>query len=312
LFEKEGMHTVITSGKWADNIIDVHDEVGRKWLEQLPGTITAYADKWSLNILPPFEELSYNYVTPAVTTDGIPVVLKACVPNKEVTSEIEALQVFDGNGISRLLNADIEMGILLLERLQPGVYLSELDDDEEITRCAVSVMQKLCTSAPSSHNFFSVSDWASHSFAKVRTDFGKSYRPLPGDLIEIAQSYFKELTDPPNEQTLIHGDFHPQNILSSERSSWLAIDPKGVVGDPLYDIAVFVCQPPRRPTEIDQKQFLARRIDQLAEELSVDKQLIKMWCVAHSVLSGCWLSEDHRGDRWIPAFARARLFQEMT
>jgi streptomycin 6-kinase len=306
------MNTVITSGKWANNIVDVYGDVGRKWLEKLPATIAAYADKWSLNILPPFEKLTYNYVTPATTTDGIPVVLKACVPNKEVTSEIEALQVFDGNGISRLLNADIEMGILLLERLLPGASLSEMDDDEEVTRCVVSVMQNLCMPAPSNHNFISVSDWANRSFSVIRNSFGGNDAPLPGDLIEIAQSYFKELTDPPNEQTLIHGDFHPQNILSSERSSWLAIDPKGVVGDPLYDMAVFVCQPPRQPTQFDQKQFLARRIDQLAEELSVDKQLIIMWCIAHSVLSGCWSSVDHGGDRWKLAFARARLLQELA
>ncbi len=301
------MNSVITTGKLVDNIIDVHDDIGRKWLEQLPGIIAKCADKWSLDILPPFEELTYNYVTPATTAEGIPIVIKAGVPNKELINEIEALRAFDGNGISQLIDADTELGVMLLERLQPGTFLSDLDDDEEITRCAVSVMQKLCTPAPSNHHFKSVSDWVSRSFSEIRTDLKESYRSLPRDLIDKAQSLFKELTNPLNEKTLIHGDFHPQNILRSQRAPWLAIDPKGIVGDPLYDIAVFVCQPPRQPTKLDQKQFLARRIDQLAEELSVDRQLITKWCLAHSVLSGCWASEDHGSDRWKPAFERARL-----
>ncbi len=305
------MNTVIATGKWADNIIDVHGEIGREWLERLPETISACADKWSLDILPPFEELSYNYVTPATTEDGLPVVLKAGVPSNELTDEIEALRVFDGNGISRLLKADTDLGVMLLERLQPGIFLSDMDDDEEVTRCALSVMQRLCTPAPVDHNFKLVSEWTSHSFSEVRANFGGGYGPLPRDLIDIAQNHFAELLDPLNERTLIHGDFHPQNILSSERASWLAIDPKGVVGDPLYDIAVFVCQPPRQPTELSQKQFLARRIDQIAEELVVDRQHITKWCLAHSVLSGCWASGDHGGDRWKPAFMRAIILESL-
>ena len=36
---------------------------------------------------------------------------------------------------------------------------------------------------------------------------------------------------------LLHGDFHPGNVLSAQREPWLAIDCKPVVGDPAYDLA---------------------------------------------------------------------------
>lgn len=304
------MKTVITTGAWADNIIDVHGEVGRDWLDQLSGTISACADKWSLEFLPPFKELNYNYVTPATTAEGMPVVLKSGVPSEELTSEIEALREFDGNGSSRLLAADTDLGVMLLERLQPGTFLSDIDDDDEITSSAVSVMHKLCAPAPTDHHFTLVSDWVKSTFRKVQAHFGQDYGPLPCDMIDTAQNLFAEILDPLKEQTLIHGDFHPQNILRSERDSWLTIDPKGVVGDPLYDAAVFVCEPPRQPTELDQKQFLARRIDQLAEALAVDRRIIAKWCLSHSVLSGCWALGDH-GDGWKPAFARARVLESL-
>ena len=295
---------VTTTGLWTDNIKDIHGNAGRAWLKKLPATIAECAEKWSLIILPPFEELSYNYVTPAVTANGTPVVIKAGVPHTEFTSEVEALTAFTGKGISQLLEADTNMGVMLIERLQPGAFLSDLKDDEDITRNAVSVMQKLHTTAPAEHSFTRVSNWADRALGEIKTDL------LPRHLIDVARSLFTELLGSQDEKTLIHGDFHPQNILSSKREAWLAIDPKGVVGDPLYDVAVFICQPPRQPTELDQKQFLARRIDQIAGQLGVDRQLITQWCLAHSVLSGCWSAESH-GERWKPAFARAGILESL-
>ncbi|RKX29809.1 MAG: aminoglycoside resistance protein [Verrucomicrobia bacterium] len=301
---------IIDPGECAANIVDVHGEVGREWLGRLPATITECVGRWSLDILTPFKGLSYNYVTPATTADGRPVVIKAGVPSDELTSEIEALRLFDGKGMVRLLEADTDSGVMLLERLLPGTALSDLDDDDEVIRSAIWVLRRLCRSAPTGHGFRLLSDWASRSFAEAKDHFGGSDDPLSHDLIDTAQNLFSELIDPRNEQTLIHGDFHPQNVLRSERDSWLAIDPKGVVGDPLYDIAVLVCQPPRQPAELGPKQLLARRIDQVTEELVVDRQLITRWCLAHSVLSGCWAFGDH-GDRWQPAFDRARLLKSL-
>ena len=39
---------------------------------------------------------------------------------------------------------------------------------------------------------------------------------------------------------LLHGDFHHDNILLSADGSYKIIDPKGVVGDPIFDIPRFI------------------------------------------------------------------------
>jgi streptomycin 6-kinase len=36
---------------------------------------------------------------------------------------------------------------------------------------------------------------------------------------------------------LLHADLHHHNILAAERHPWLAIDPKGVIGDAAYERA---------------------------------------------------------------------------
>ena len=210
----------------AAKIADVHGQAGRAWLARLPRTLSQCARRWSIEILPPFDDLSYNYVAPATTADGVPVVIKAGVPSDELAREIDALRVFNGHGIARLLEADAASGVMLLERLQPGEPLADLRSDEEITRAAASVMQQLWTPAPADHRFLSVRSWAA-GLSALRAHFGGGYGPFPPDLVDTAQSLFAELLDPRREQTLIHGDPHPQNILSAERMPWLAIDPKG-------------------------------------------------------------------------------------
>ena len=42
--------------------------------------------------------------------------------------------------------------------------------------------------------------------------------------------------------TLVHGDFHHHNVLSSGEG-YVAIDPKPMLGDPEYDVAAFLWNP---------------------------------------------------------------------
>jgi streptomycin 6-kinase len=81
----------------------------------------------------------------------------------------------------------------------------------------------------------------------------------------------------------LHGDLHPWNILSAEREPWLAIDPKGVVGDPAYELGPFIYSlplPPDQPARV-----LARRLDQFAEELGFERRRIINAVLPRAVLA---------------------------
>jgi streptomycin 6-kinase len=103
------------------------------------------------------------------------------------------------------------------------------------------------------------------------------------------------------EPVLLHGDLHHWNILTSEREPWLALDPKGVVGEPGYEIGPLLLNPTLQPGHV-----LARRIDQLAEELGLDRERLLGWGLAHAVLSAWWSVEDH-GHGWEEAITCAEL-----
>ncbi|MGH2543769.1 MAG: aminoglycoside phosphotransferase family protein, partial [Ardenticatenaceae bacterium] len=218
-------------------------------------------------------------------------ILKVGVPNRELWTELAMLRLCDGRGIVQLLEADHDLGALLLERLRPGTMLVTLDD-EEATSIAAGVMRELWRPAPAEHAFPTVADWAA-GLDKLRTHFGGP-GPYPVPLVEMAERLFAELLDSMAEPVLLHGDLHHYNILAAERAPWLAIDPKGVIGEPAYEVGALLRNPLPHFLDVPQpRRLLARRVDQLAETLGFDRERIAGWGMAQAVLSAWWTYEDH-------------------
>jgi len=299
---------------FVQTIVEVWGEEGEAWLARLPAAVAECEGRWSLEVEPPFPNLSYNYVAPATTRDGREVVLKLGVPRAELVTEIEALRLYDGRGMVQLLDADVEQGILLLERLRPGSDLHELGDDEKATEIAAGVMRRFWRPLPENHPFPSVHDWA-EGMKRLRAEFAGGTGPFPKRLVETAEGLFAELLGSMDELVLLHGDLHHYNVLSAEREPlrqaqglhrenrggrlWLAIDPKGIVGEPAYEPGAWLRNPLDLTSWPDVQQVTARRVDQFAEILQLDRQRIIGWGIAQDVLSAWWDYEDF-GRGWEP------------
>jgi streptomycin 6-kinase len=279
---------------FARTIVDVFEQDGAAWLERLPATIADCERRWSLVVAPPVPNLSYNYVAPAVRSDGAEVILKLGVPHSELRAEIAALRLYDGQGCARLLDADLENGYLLLERLRPGTPLADLADDETATAIAAEVMRQLWRPVPPDHAFPTVARWA-EGMQRLRAEFDGGAGPFPIRLVEKAERLFAELLGSMKGPVLLHGDLHHWNILSAERRSWLALDPKGVVGEPAYEVGALLRN--RLDVAADIRRLTVRRIDQLAEALGFDRERLLGWCLAQAMLSAWWSYEDH-GSGW--------------
>ena len=264
---------------------------GAQWLQQLPEMIDQCAAQWNLTVHDHFPALSYNYAAPATMADGTAVVLKIGVPRDELSTEMDALKVYDGRAMCRLIDADMTMGVLLLERLTPGKMLLAVDNDDEATQIAAQLMKKLWRPVPATHHFPSVADW-SQGLVRLRETFNGTTGPFPKKLVETAESIFAELLNNNVKPVLLHGDLHHYNILSAQREPWLAIDPKGVVGDPAYEVGAFLHNPLDFLTWPDWKQLVPRRLDIMAEILEIDRQRLVACSLAQDVLSTWWSYED--------------------
>jgi streptomycin 6-kinase len=295
---------------FTQRIVSTFGEEGDQWLRDLSSIINEISRRWSLTFLSPFDNLSYNFVTTVLCADGSEAVLKLGVPNRELSTEIEALRLMDGKGVVQLIKHNQEMGALLLEFLKPGKTLFELEADETATSIAARVMKDLWISAPEDHAFPTLADWAK-GFERLRDRFEGGTGPFSEDLVERAEKIYLEFMDPMSDQVVLHGDLHHWNILAAEREPWLAIDPKGVIGEPAYEVGAWLRNPYPEIIKSDSiKQITERRISQFSEILSLDKTRLLRWGFAQAVLSAWWSYEDHAED-WKVFVGLAQILGEM-
>jgi streptomycin 6-kinase len=290
---------------FVDNVSKAFGERGRLFLGNLPTLLAGAAQRWNLTLAEPFL-LSYNYVCAATKADGSPVVLKIGIPNNEFVSEINTLRLYGGKGACRLLEADAEQGLILLERLFPGTMLVSQEDDDLATRIAAGVMRSIHRPAPQETGFLSLRGWFDE-LSELRPRFGGKTGPFPKRTVEIVETLLQDLLAENSPDVLLHGDFHHYNILSSERG-WLVIDPKGVIGPAEYEVGPLLMNPMGDiPPEREAIQRTQHRIAILSEMLGFDRQRLKAWAVCHSLLSAWWdTAEDGTGGEY--SLARNKIF----
>src|SRR5437867_1889670 len=77
-----------------------------------------------------------------------------------------------------------------------------------------------------------------------------------------------------------------------------------IMGSFLYPSGRRAC----RDCGSDSARITCRRLDQLADELGMNRERLRKWSFAQAVLSGWWSYEDH-GRGWEPALAVADLLK---
>jgi len=282
----------------------MYGDAGRAWLAGLPTLLADWGRQWDVQVGTPFAPLSFNYVAAATAADGTKLVIKAGFPHPELFSEMAALQHYAGQGCVRLIDHDRAQGVMLLERLQPGTMLSTLADDAEATRIAAGVMHRLWRPPPENQAFPHVRNWMD-GLRRLRKHFDGGSGPLPEWLVARAEQRAAELLPTMDQPLLLHGDLHHYNILRAGRAPWLAIDPKGVIGEAAYETGALLRNPsPQIGVQSNLPAIMTRRVDMLSRNLGLQRERILGWGLAQAVLSAWWSIEDASAG-WEPAIACA-------
>lgn len=124
-------------------------------------------------------------------------------------------------------------------------------------------------------------------FDALFTTDARAWPHTARDLYARASGIALKLFDRPSAQIPLHGDLHHDNIMSSGRG-WLAIDPKGLVGDPAYETAPLFINPVRATQTAADPRRIAARADILCQRLGYPKKRILGWAASHAALSACW------------------------
>jgi streptomycin 6-kinase len=238
-----------------------------KWREALPDLVASCCKEWGLRVGEQYAPGAAGYAVPAELHDGTRAVLKIGVPHREAEQEADALERWDGDGAVRLLARDDERWALLLERAEPGTFLSESPDALDVL---IGLLPRLWKSG---EGFHTLEDETGHWVDEIERDV-KDRR-----LREAALHYIGELAPTQGEQVLVHQDLHGENVLAAQREPWLAIDPKPLSAEREYQAASIV-----RSNELGHsKRDVLYRLDRLTSELGLDRERARGWTIAQTV-----------------------------
>lgn len=267
-------------------IKQVHGIKGIEWLIALPKLIKQCAGAWDLQDLQVVENLTYNYVMFG-TKNNKSIVLKLGCDTQAIEREYTTLIAFKGYGAVSVLDYSKELGAFLLEGLNPGNSLKTLfaQHDKKATQYVAQLLEKL-HKAPLN---------AGMNIPSLQQEvplFDKDYSQLT-PFKQKAIALRNRLLSTQKKAVLLHGDFHQGNIVLSGTDEWKVIDPAGIFGSPLYDVAVYIRNPLKELIQSSQAQMIIeQRIEDFSLYLGYEKQAIYEWTFLQAFTSAYWSLQD--------------------
>lgn len=194
----------------------------------------------------------------------------------------KVLRAFAGSGAVRVL--EDEPGAVLLEQLGGNlVHLVREGHDDSATRIIAGVIEKLAHhTAPAECP--TVADWGRGFDRYVQSGDAQ----ISSGLVREARGIYEALASSQQQTMLLHGDLQHYNVLFDHRYGWLAIDPKGVVGELEYEVGALLRNPVEEPEFFPARATVRRRINILTTQLPLDRERVVKWSFAQAVLSAIW------------------------
>lgn len=281
------------------NITNLFADKGQKWLDSIPNIVSILSKLWNLTDITPVNNMTFNYVAKAIRDNKYPVVIKVSCDEYLIRDEVKALEHFAGSGTVKLLDHDEQYHALLLEQAVPGITLKEFrkQDLDSTMDYYIHVMNDLHNRpCPDLTRFPEIKKWPK-AFDRVDAD------KMPPGLLNKAKNLAENLVKTQGKKILLHGDLHLDNILQNN-DNWLAIDPKGIIGEAEFEIAAFdFIADYELESDQDLAQLYHDRLELIATKSNLDLDRIKGWCTVRLALAIAWSIEDNIDpSKWVKLY----------
>lgn len=253
--------------------------LGVAWIGELPTIVDGLLARWECT---PDGEVTHGgvgIVVPVRRAQG-DAVAKVSFPHPGNVHEPDAFAAWAGRGAVRLYERDDECFAMLLERVHPST-LAEVDDADQVATVAGRINRRLAIPAPP--GLPRLQEQADGWEAQLHRDSEELVHRLAPRVLDAAAATIHELGRV-QPDTVIHGDFHARNILRADREPWLAVDPKGYVGDPAYDDGTLLKSRALKLLEVDDlRSAVHRMLDVFADAAELDRERTQRWAQLHAV-----------------------------
>ncbi|MDK2577642.1 aminoglycoside phosphotransferase family protein [Citrobacter portucalensis] len=235
----------------------------------------------------PFETHTSQLLPVVVVKNGQKAILKITDDDSERIG-CELMVWWNGNGAAKVLAHAV--GAILLERATGTGSLADMSwTGNDAQACRI-----ICHAASRLHLSRNASTPALtplHHWFRDLEPAAKKH----GGILTRCDSVANVLLSSPHDEVVLHGDLHHGNILDFGTRGWLAIDPKGLVGERGFDYANIFTNPdlaePTRSVAILPERF-TQRVNIVSEIARIERLRLLMWIVAWCGLSSVWFLQE--------------------
>lgn len=247
----------------------------------------AWLRRWRIRQSGDAHTTASSTLIPVLTEDGAPAMLKIAHADEEERGA-ELLAALDGRGAARVIRRDGEAA--LIERATgPGdlVQLVRSGHDDAATRILCGAADRIHAAsadllgAEQPPRLIPLRQWFRHLFERA-DELG----PLHRRGADLAAA----LLDDPRDEVVLHGDLHHANVLDFGDRGWLAIDPKGLLGERAFDSCNLLCNPSHERALLPGR--LERQFGVVIESTGLEPGRLARWLVAWCTLSSAWFAID--------------------
>jgi streptomycin 6-kinase len=251
----------------------------------LDAALAPWRERWQLD--PDGEAFTTpSSVLQLVRRGGEPRFLKVATAEEERAGGT-VIAWWSGEGAAAVVEADADA--VLLERATGARDLGQLSrsgaaGDDEATRILCRAGRRLhaAGTGPRPDGLFDLRRWF--------RDLLQRGDAAGDDLFVVAARVAEELLRHPDRDVVLHGDLHHGNVLDFGERGWLAIDPKGLLGEAAFDACNVLTNPSHERALAPGR--LERQFAVVLATTGVPPERMARWFVAWCALSSTWFALD--------------------
>jgi streptomycin 6-kinase len=264
--------------------------------DEFAARIGAAMALWSLSDAEPVAETRTSWVL-RVTSENGPRGLKLLKPyGADEINGARLMQWWGGEGAAAI--DAIDGNDILMEWLEGGTLAdllrADYGRDAEATDVLCDVVAKLHRQRPEALPAL----WPLDQWMRPLLDNDVTF--LPADarpMWQRVQAMLKALLASTTNPGPLHGDLHHDNVLGGP-GDWRVIDPKGLFGDPVFDVANLFRNPHNADDLVVQPARINGLADRFAERFGWDRRRILEWAAVLTAISAIWNATDANGYQW--------------